>query len=91
MNTSRSQNLKKTKNLSPNTSGIEFGNQQAMPFKITHKDLILMAGIMVALVIAITTWMMDGQSQAESKRLFPAPKVTPGVLHKIGKTILKKF
>jgi hypothetical protein len=91
MNTSRSQNLKKIKNLSPNASGIEFGNQQTMSFKITHKDLILMAGILVALVIAITTWMMDGQSQTESKRLFPTLNVKSAVINKISKTILQKL
>lgn len=86
------QNLKKIRNLSHRNHGIDFGNRKAVQFKITHKDVILVAGILVALIIvAITTWMMDNQSEAESKRLFPIPKVNPAVFHTISNTIQNKF
>jgi len=91
MNTTRNQNLKKTANSALSACGTGFGNQQSVQFKITHKDLILVAGILVALIIALTTWMWGEESQTESRLLFPTPKVSKTVLHKIGNTIINKF
>ncbi|HNT51000.1 MAG TPA: hypothetical protein PLM56_01510 [Cyclobacteriaceae bacterium] len=86
------ENLKKNRNLSHPADGIDFGTRKFMSFKITHKDIILVAGILVAIIIALTTWMMDNQSQAESGRFFPIPKVKHTVLYPIiSKTILSKF
>jgi isoprenylcysteine carboxyl methyltransferase (ICMT) family protein YpbQ len=87
----RYQNPKKNLKTAPNGGGIEFGNRETVQFKITHKDLVLVAGILVALIIALTTWMRNPQSQSESQRLFPTPKVSEMVLQKIGKTIVSKF
>lgn len=72
-------------------NGTGFGNQRVVQFKITHKDLILVAGILVALIIAITTWMLDQQSQTESQQLLPKPKFSTGILTKIGKVIIDRF
>ncbi|MBX2916576.1 MAG: hypothetical protein KF856_15005 [Cyclobacteriaceae bacterium] len=91
MNTRANQNLKKAANSALPASGIAFGNQQSVQFKITHKDLILVAGILVALIVAITTWMWGFNSQTESRQLFPTPDFSKAVLHKIGNTIIHKF
>ena len=85
------QNLKKSEKLSLAANGTGFGNQQAVQFKITHKDLILLAGILVAMIIAITTWMLDNSSQSESQQLLPKPKFLTGVISKIGKVIIDRF
>ena len=85
------QNLKKPENSGLEATGTGFGNQRAVQFKITHKDLILMAGVLVAMIIAITTWMLYNPSQSESLQLLPKPKFSSGVPAKIGKVLLHKF
>jgi hypothetical protein len=85
------QNLKKSEKPSLEANGTGFGNQRAVQFKITHKDLILVAGILVAMIIAITTWMLDNPSQSESQQLLFQPKFSTGVLSKIGKVIIDRF
>jgi uncharacterized membrane protein YvbJ len=91
MNTKSNRNPKKSTNSTLQASGTNFGNPQAVNYKITHKDLILVAGIVVALIIAFTTWMWDKQSQTESRQVFPTPKLSKTVLHKISNTIISKF
>lgn len=91
MNTRAKLNLKKTSNSALLANGIDFGNRQSVQFKITHKDLILVAGILVALIIALTTWMWGVKSQTETGQLFPTPAVSKTLLHKIGNTIINKF
>lgn len=91
MNTRINQNPKKTINSAIPANGIGFGNRQFVQFKITHKDLILVAGILVAIIIVFTTWMWGVKSQTETRQLFPTPAVSKTLLHKIGNTIISKF
>lgn len=85
------QNLKKSEKPSLAANGIGFGNHQAVQLKLTHKDLILVAGIIVALIIVFTTWIWGVKPQTETRQLFPTPSVSKAILHKIGNTIISKF
>ncbi|MBX2896115.1 MAG: hypothetical protein KF763_11770 [Cyclobacteriaceae bacterium] len=87
----RTKNHKNSEKISFKADGIDFGKQRSVQFKISHKDLILVAGILVALLILFTTWMWDVQSQAESLRVWPDLNVTQTVFHKIGNVISSRF
>jgi hypothetical protein len=84
----QAKNHKNSEKISFKADGIDFGNPRPVQFKISHKDLILVAGILVALLVLFTTWMWDVQSQAESWRVWPDLNVTQTMLHKIGNVIL---
>lgn len=91
MNTESDQTPAKSTNSALLARGTGFGSQQVVQFKITHKDLLLVAGILVALIIVFTTWLWRVQSQAESMQLFPTPKVSQTVLRIINQAIISKF
>jgi hypothetical protein len=63
--------------------------------KLTDKDLILLAGIVVAVIIALTTLIMDTHlPQGESKRNSPsliksAPSPTV-LINKLGQSFLRR-
>ena len=66
-----------------------------MRLKLTDRDLILIAGIVVAAIIALTTLIMDAQlPQGESKRNSPAlikSAPSPTVLiNKLGQNIFQR-
>ncbi|MBK7651321.1 MAG: hypothetical protein IPJ20_12135 [Flammeovirgaceae bacterium] len=51
-----------------------------MRFRLTHKDLILIAGIAVAIIIALTTLALDfmptmGEANQESKSQISFPRL----------------
>lgn len=85
------QNLKKSEKSSLAANGTGFGNQQVVQFKITHKDLILEAGILVAMIIAITIWVLDNPFQSELLPLLPKPNLSTELLTKIGRVIIDRF
>jgi hypothetical protein len=63
--------------------------------KITHKDLLLVAGIVVALIISFTTIYKETASmQNEAKQDFPALIKTPTpliVINKLGRSLFRQF
>jgi hypothetical protein len=63
--------------------------------KLTDKDLILLAGIVVAVIIALTTLIMDTHlPQGESKRNSPSlMKTAPSstvLINKLGQSFLRR-
>lgn len=66
-----------------------------MRLKLTHKDLILIAGIAVAVIITLTTLVLDympvkGETSEDpqSRISFPSPTV---LINKIGQGILTDY
>ncbi|MBN8575511.1 MAG: hypothetical protein J0L66_01140 [Cytophagales bacterium] len=82
------QNALKT---SHTASGIRFENRWAVHFKITNKDILLVAGILVAILITITTFLLETPTQTESTLHQPVPGLSWGVFQTLGKTLISKF
>jgi hypothetical protein len=58
--------------------------------KASHRDLLLLLGILVAVIISITTWLHDPEPQASQITPPLSPKVnTSQVVKKLGKAVLK--
>jgi len=89
------QTLQKMKN-SPHTgTGTPFGKTDTVRLKLTDRDLILIAGIVVAAIIALTTLIMDAQlSQGDVKSNLPSlMKSTPSptvLINKLGQNIFQR-
>lgn len=71
--------------------GTDFETQHPVQLKITNRDLLLLAGIVVAIVIAIASWIADVSAHAETPRLFPSTSkiLVPADIHKIGKSAIQ--
>ncbi len=73
--------------------GTRFGKGEPVRMKLTHKDLILVAGIVVAIIIALTTWIVDsnlsfGNVEHNMPGLVKSP--SPAVLiNKVGNALFK--
>jgi len=89
------QNLQKPKN-SPHTgTGTAFGKTNTVRLKLTDRDLVLIAGIVVAAIIALTTLIMDTQfPQGNVKSNLPSlMKSTPSptvLINKIGQRLFQR-
>jgi hypothetical protein len=70
--------------------GIFFGDDHSVKMKASHRDLLLLLGILVAVIISITTWLHDPEPQASQMAPPPSPKVnTSQVVKKLGQAVLK--
>jgi hypothetical protein len=89
------KNPQKTRISGHQDHGICFGKGHTVQIKITHKDLLLVAGIVVALIIAFTTIYKETASiQNEAKQDFPALIKTPTplvLINKLGRSLLRQF
>jgi hypothetical protein len=70
--------------------GIFFGDDHHVKLKTSHRDLLLILGILVAAIISITTWLYDPEPQASQIAPPLSPKVNSSQLVKnLGKAVLK--
>jgi len=70
--------------------GIFFGDDHHVKLKTSHRDLLLLLGILVAVIISITTWLHDPEPQASQTAPPLSPKVnTSQVAKKLGQAVLK--
>jgi hypothetical protein len=82
--------------ISPHTgTGTAFGKTDTVRLKLTDRDLILIAGIVVAAIIALTTLIMDAQfPQGDVKSNLPSlMKTTPSptvLINKIGQRLFQR-
>lgn len=84
--------MKNSDNSNKIASGTDFGTPHAVQFKITHRDLLLLAGIVVAMIIAIATWIVDVSARAETPKFLPQSKISiPATINKIGKSVLRIY
>jgi hypothetical protein len=88
-------NRKNSMNLKDYRVGTCFGKMESVRIKLTHKDLIIVAGIVVAVIIALTTLILDsGLTQAEVKSNLPALiKSTPSptvLIQKLGQSFFSR-
>jgi hypothetical protein len=70
--------------------GIRFGSGPGVKLTASHKDLLLILGIVVAIIISITTWLHDGDSK--SSRIAPplSPKINSSqIVKKLGQAVFK--
>jgi hypothetical protein len=56
--------------------------------RVSHKDLLLLLGILVAAIIALTT-VVYRDSPSEATRVLPSPKKTSSITKPV--TIVKQF
>jgi len=92
--------MKKRSNLKINSvlhdfgAGTQFEKTDSVRIKLTHKDLILIAGIVVAAIIALTTLIMDSSLPQGEVRPFPSlMKSTPSpqvLINKLGHSIFRR-
>jgi CDP-diglyceride synthetase len=54
-----STNLQNDMNLQDSFVGTRFGKTGIVRLKLTHKDFLLLAGIVVAVIIALTTMIVE--------------------------------
>ncbi len=73
--------------------GTHFGKRGIVRIKLSDKDLVLIAGIVVAVIIALTTFLLDAglpqkesMQQAKPKINLPSPAV---LINKIGKGFMQ--
>lgn len=73
--------------------GTRFGKRGIVRIKLSDKDLVLIAGIVVAVIIALTTFLLDSGlhqqeniQQAKPKINLPSPAV---LINKIGKGFMQ--
>ncbi len=84
--------MKNRNNSNKIASGTDFGTSHAVQLKITNRDLLLLAGIVVAMIIAISTWIADVSARAETPKLLPQSKISiPAAINKIGKSVLRIY
>jgi len=58
--------------------------------KTTHRDLLLILGIVVAVIISISTWLHNPHAQVFQITPSLAPKIdTSQVVKKLGQAVLK--
>ena len=71
------------------TPGICFGDGQSVKMTTSHKDLLLILGIVVAIIISITTWLHD--ANPKSSQITPplSPKINSSPVKRIGQTVFK--
>ena len=71
------------------TPGICFGDGQSVKMTASHKDLLLILGIVVAIIISITTWLHD--ANPKSSQITPplSPKVNSTPIKKTGQAFFK--
>jgi hypothetical protein len=82
-------------NLQVYRAGTGFGNGFVVKIKLTHRDLVILAGIVVALIIALTTVFMEFElSKTEVTNSIPslikstpAPKV---LVKKLGQSLFNR-
>lgn len=81
---------------SPDSSiGTGFGKIETVRLKLTHKDFILLAGIVVAVIIALTTLIMESNlTQGEVNLKLPslinsAPSPTV-IIQKLGQSFFNR-
>lgn len=69
--------------------GICFGDGQSVKLTASHRDLLLILGIVVAIIISITTWLHD--TNQKSSQITPplSPKVNSTPVKKIGQAVFK--
>lgn len=89
------KNRQKTKNSQHSGTGTAFGKTDTVRLKLTDRDLVLIAGIVVAAIIALTTFIMDTQlPQGDAKSNLPSlMKSTPSptvLINKIGQHFLQR-
>jgi len=72
------------------TRGIRFGRGPDVKLTASHRDFLLILGIVVAIIISVTTWLHDGDSK--SSRITPplSPKGNSSqVVKKLRQTVFK--
>ena len=72
------------------TRGIRFGSGPAVKLTASHRDLLLILGIVVAIIISVTTWLHDGDSKSSQITPPLSPKVNSSqVVKKLGQAVFK--
>jgi hypothetical protein len=61
---------------------------QTMKLISSYKDLILILGIVVAIIVSITTWMNTKSSVTSLSYPVHAPNLSPKSVSKIGQTVI---
>lgn len=86
-------NLKNRAKLAISNCGTAFETRTLVLRKFTHKDLLLIAGIVVALLVALSTVVWESQESIEhSGMVQPRVKtLSASVIQKIGQSLIRKF
>jgi hypothetical protein len=72
------------------TRGIQFGNGIGVKLTTSHRDLLLILGIVVAIIISVTTWLRDSDSKSSRITPPPSPKANSSqVIKKLGQAVFK--
>jgi len=72
------------------TLGIRFENGWGVKLTASHRDLILILGIVVAIIISVTTWLHDGDSKSSQITHPLSPKVNSSqVIKKLGQAVFR--
>jgi len=88
-------NLQNDMNSHDSSTGTGFGKTGTVRLKLTHKDFLLLAGIVVAVIIALTTLIMEfNLTQGEVNLKLPsvinsAPSPTV-IIQKIGHGVFNR-
>lgn len=87
------ENLKIRAKLAISNCGTAFETRTTVLRKFTHKDLLLIAGIAVALLIAFSTLVWESQEPTEhSGMVHPRVKtLSISAIQKIGQSLIRKF
>jgi len=73
------------------TLGMPLAKPRTVKRKFTYKEFTLVLGVLVALLVAITLWALNGTDLNTAKSLITIPEHVIPTLHSLVKLVLFRF